>query len=155
MKISLSWQMKVLLFKVAKSRRSCLHNPSFLIHHLSHLAPFRFPFLGGRERDIEARFPADTAEHLYTYPVTSQKVADWLADGSVVFGRVLLIQSRIDLDSNFNKAIDNDYCITDEQSMQRTFDTKSLILLFTEIIPRNVLMYHRRLRKIYPESKQR
>jgi hypothetical protein len=82
---------------------------------------------------------------------------DWVFDGSVAEGKVLLVKSRFDLDRRLATAIDNDHYLGREECVEAIFATdaeKFYCNNANTISPRDVVQYHAWLRKNHPESKQ-
>jgi hypothetical protein len=99
-------------------------------------------------------------EHLNPLPVSSKQVADWILDGSVVSGKVLLVACRRDLDRYLVAQYCNKYSPFSEQGREEIHNTKAEIVVFycnnaNSNSPLGILSYHQWLREKYPHSKQR
>jgi hypothetical protein len=100
-------------------------------------------------------------EHLYALPVSSKQVVDWILDGSVKTGKVLLVKARIDLDRRFIKDVDNNrFLAWSEEQMEEIHATNAEVVVFycnnaNSNSPRDAKNYHKWLQKMHPQSKQR
>ncbi len=95
-------------------------------------------------------------EHMYPLLVSSKKVADWIFDGSVESGKVLLVKgSYRDLDHYFNPSIDSEL-LTFEELHNSIADG---IVVYCNNArshsPERIRSYHKWLRENHPDSKQR
>jgi hypothetical protein len=64
-------------------------------------------------------------EHLYPLPVSSRQVADWILDGSVTSGKVLLVACRFDLDRSFVEQYRNKFHLYDEEGREELYNSKA------------------------------
>lgn len=94
-------------------------------------------------------------EYLYPLAVSSKQVADWIFDGSVASGKVLLCKARTDLDRYLNPAID---CFL--VGLEAMIASNAEVIVFycnnaNSHSPDYVQMYNRWFRERHPDSKQR
>jgi hypothetical protein len=99
-------------------------------------------------------------EHLHIFAVSSKQVANWISDGIILSGKVLLVRTRCDLDTVFAGVFEKDYESFSPKFMQEIYDSKAETLVFycqggSKYSPDVTKEYHQWLRKNYPESKQR
>jgi hypothetical protein len=100
-------------------------------------------------------------EHLYALSVSSKQVVDWIMDGSVKSGKVLLVKARHDLDKLFSPEIDNNnFGAWSEERMEEIYAANAEVVVFycnnaSSNSPGHLAKYHAWVRKKHPESKQR
>jgi hypothetical protein len=97
-------------------------------------------------------------EHEYALPVDNKQVTEWILDGSVVAGKILLIHCRSDLD----KELKEPYCCSSVNyfNHEELYQSNAEILVFycnnsSTNSPRAIKQYHAWLRENHPDSKQR
>ncbi len=93
-------------------------------------------------------------EHMYSLPATSKQVADWIFDGSVVSGKVLLVKARFDLDRSLNKTIDCANISHEELYNSNADKTVFYCNNASSRSPGKAEYYLRWLREHHPESEQ-
>lgn len=99
-------------------------------------------------------------EHEYALPVSSKEVAEWILDGSVTSGKVLLVPCRVDLDRRFKPPYDTFYWTIFDEHREVIFSQNAEIVVFycnnaSSHSPDSIREYYEWLKKKHPQSKQR
>ena len=94
-------------------------------------------------------------EHMHILPVDSRQVSEWLLDGSVTEGKVLLVQSRDDIDIDIN----SDLIFTNYSNYSAIFAKNAQKVVFycnncSSNSPNWALEYFNWMLKNHPESRQ-